>query len=111
MGFWSGEIDQSWQLKTVRFNRSGMEDNVSLLAIDRPVEARHFLFVAERKAALACDRSKDKGVVAHADDTLSASDECDLFSGRQVFGNLTVEGLRVIAEVFRGVRVGKGLWK
>ena len=47
MGFWSGEIDQSWQLKTVRFNRSGMEDNVSLLAIDRPVEARHFLFVAE----------------------------------------------------------------
>ena len=49
MGFWSGEIDLSWQLKTVRFNRSGMEDNVSLLAIDRLVEARHFLFVAERK--------------------------------------------------------------
>jgi len=111
IGFRNGEIDQSWQLKTVRFNGSGMEDNVSLLAIDRPVEARHLLFVAERKAALACDRSKDKGVVAHADNTLGASDECDLFGWRQVFGNLTVEGPRVVAEVFRRVRVGKGLWK
>ena len=47
MGFRNGEIDQSWQLKTVRFNSSGMEENVSLLAIDHLVEARHLLLVAE----------------------------------------------------------------
>lgn len=53
-GFWKGEIAQSWQLKCAQFHDGCMERNLSLLAIDGLVEARHLLFVAKRKAALAC---------------------------------------------------------
>ena len=110
-GFWNGEIAQSWQLKCAQFHDGCMERNLSLLAIDGLVEARHLLFVAKRKAALACDRSKDKGVIAHADDTLGSRDKPDLFGWAQVLGDIAVECSRVEAEVFSRVWVWKSLRK